>query len=259
MKLIIGCPIYKRDWILPHWIRCILKQSLDISNIGFIFETAPNDIATTKALHAWKKIDPRIPLFIINERQDINHYEHKNNGRQWTLSKYHNMISLRNSILQTVRKHQPDYYLSLDSDILLENPNTIELLIAHIKAGADAVSPLMYMTPIGKQFPSVMNWKDKVGETAYRENSYPLGSFFQSDIIMAAKMMSKDVYNNVDYAFHQQGEDLGWSANATKNGFSLFSASYIYAPHIMSPVHLEEYKRNGDKRSSESLENLLKV
>jgi len=259
MKLIIGCPIYKRDWILSQWIRCILKQSLDISNIGFVFETAPDDIATTKALHAWKKLDPRIPLFIINERNDINHYEHKNNGRQWTLSKYHNMISLRNSVLETVREHQPDYYLSLDSDILLENPNTIELLIAHIKAGADAVSPLMYMTPVGKQFPSVMSWKDKVGEIAYRENLYPLGSFFQSDIIMAAKMMSKDVYNNVDYVFHQQGEDLGWSANATKNNFSLFSASYIYAPHIMSPVHLEEYKRNGDSRSSELLENLLKV
>ena len=52
MKLIIGCPIYKRDWILSQWIRCILKQSLDISNIGFVFETAPDDIATTKALHA---------------------------------------------------------------------------------------------------------------------------------------------------------------------------------------------------------------
>ena len=147
----------------------------------------------------------------------------------------------------------------MDSDILLENPNTLELLIAHIKAGADAVSPFMYMTPVGNQFPSVMSWKDKVGEMAYREKSYPLGSFFQSDIIMAAKMMSKDVYNNVDYVFHQQGEDLGWSANATKNNFSLFSASYIYAPHIMSPAHLEEYKRNGDKRSSEFLENLLKV
>jgi len=259
MKLIIGCPIYKRDWILPLWIRCILKQSLDISNIGFVFETSPDDIATVKALHAWKKIDPRIPLFIINERKDINHYEHKNNGRQWTLSKYHNMISLRNSLLRTVRGYQPDYYFSLDSDVLVQNPNTLELLIAHVKAGADAVSPLMYMTPVGVQFPSVMSWKNEVGAIAYRENSYPLGSFFRSDIIMAAKMMSKDVYNQVDYVFHQQGEDLGWSANATQNGFSLFCASYIYAPHIMSPVHFEEYKQNGDKRSSEILENLVKV
>lgn len=259
MKLIIGCPIYKRDWILAQWIRCIINQSLDISNIGFVFETAPGDLATSQALQAWKKLDPRIPLFIVNERSDINHYEHQNNGRQWTLSKYHNMISLRNSILKTVREYQPDYYLSLDSDILLENPNTLELLIAHIKAGADAVSPLMYMTPVGKEFPSVMTWKEQVGQLAYRERSYPIGSFFKSDIIMAAKMMSKDVYNNVDYVFHQQGEDLGWSAEASKKGFNLFSASYIYAPHIMSSIHLEEYKKSGDKRSSEFLENLVKV
>jgi hypothetical protein len=71
--------------------------------------------------------------------------------------------------------------------------------------------------------------------------------------------MSKDVYMNVDYEFHQQGEDLGWSKNAALKNFNLYSASYIYAPHIMSPVHHLEYKKNGDFRSSELLDNLVKV
>jgi hypothetical protein len=160
------------------------------------------------------------------------------------------MVSLRNSILQRVREYQPDYYLSLDSDILLQNPNTIELLIAHIKDGADAVSPLMFMTPMDSRFPSVMSWKDEDHSVAYRKEKYPLGDYFQSDVIMAAKMMSKDVYNNVDYQFHKQGEDLGWAKNATEKGFKLYSASYIYAPHLMSKDMYQHYLTNGDNRGN---------
>lgn len=249
MKLIIGCPIYKRDWILPGWIKCVIRQSIDMKDVGFIFETSPNDFETVNSLITWKKIDTRFQLFEINERNDIPHFEHEDNGRQWTMSKYHNMVSLRNSILAKVRQYQPDFYLSLDSDILLENPNTIELLIAHIKDGADAVSPLMFMTPNDTRFPSVMSWRDESHDMAYRKDNYPLGDYFKSDVIMAAKMMSKDVYNNVDYEFHKQGEDLGWSKNATEKGFNLYSASYIYAPHIMSKDMYAHYLTNGDYRS----------
>jgi hypothetical protein len=250
MKLIIGCPIYKRDWILPEWIRCIINQSIDMKDVGLIFETSPDDFETTNSLITWKRLDKRFQTFEINERKDIPHFEHENNGRQWTMSKYHNMVSLRNSILQRVREYQPDYYLSLDSDILLQNPNTIELLIAHIKDGADAVSPLMFMTPMDSRFPSVMSWKDEDYSVAYRKEKYPLGDYFQSDVIMAAKMMSKNVYNNVDYQFHKQGEDLGWAKNATEKGFKLYSASYIYAPHLMSKDMYQHYLTNGDNRGN---------
>lgn len=249
MKIIIGCPIYKRYWILDHWIRCILSQSVDISKIGFVFEVSENDTETVSKLETWKRIDKRIPYFDIKYRPDIPHFEHKDNGRQWTLSKYVNMVSLRNSLLESVREQSPDYYFSLDSDILLTNPNSIELLVAHVKEGADAVNPLMFMTPVGTQYPSVMTWRSDEPDKAFRESSYPLGSYFKSDVIMAAKMMSKKVYDNVSYDLHIQGEDLGWSAACREKGYQLYCASYIYAPHIMSPVMYKSFLQSGDARS----------
>lgn len=248
MKVLIGCPIYKRAWILNHWIRCINQQSIDVSDIGFIFETGPNDEETLSILNAWKKLDKRIQHFELLERSDITHHEHIVNGRNWTVSRYENMVSLRNSLLKRARELQPDYYFSLDSDILIENQNTIELLIAHIKSGADAVSPLMFMTPHGDLYPSVMNWRNDGSNKAMRYPRYPLGSYFQSDVIMAAKMMSKQVYNNVSYSIHEQGEDVGWSFNAKQAGYKLFSASYIYAPHIMSEAMYHQYIQTGDNR-----------
>lgn len=260
MKLVIGCPIYKRDWIFPTWAAAVEKQTIDLKKVGFVFIASSDDVKTIQYINIWKNMHPEIPRIDIVYKDDVAHHEHAENSRQWTMSKYHNMISLRNTLLQEVRKIQPDYFLSLDSDIILQNPMTIELLVSHVKDGADAVSPLMFMTPFGTQFPSVMSWINEPGKKAKREQDYPLGTYFKSDIIMAAKMMSKEVYNNVDYVFHAQGEDLGWCAEAyRKNYRNLYSASYIYAPHIMHPQMLDEFFKNGDQRYYQLLENLTKI
>jgi hypothetical protein len=259
MKLIIGCPMYKRSWILHHWIKSIISQSIPVNDIGFIFEVSPDDTATIQALESWRKFDKRRPYFEIKIREDIPHFEHENNGRQWSMSKYVNMVSLRNSLLESVRKIQPEYYFSLDTDILLTNTNTIELLIAHIKSGADAVNPLMFMTPFGTMYPSVMDWRLDVPAKAFRKEKYELGHYFQSDVIMAAKMMSKDVYNNINYTLHEQGEDVGWSLECKKAGFKLYSASYIYAPHIMSEVMYQSFLANGDNRQELLMSSYAKV
>lgn len=258
MKLLIGCPIYKRSWILPTWIKCIISQSVDMSNIGLVFEAAPDDESTIASLEAWKKYDKRIPYFNINIREDIPHFEHSENGRQWTVSRYENMTSLRNSLLSKVREVEPDYYFSLDSDILIENTSTLELLIAHIVDGADAVSPLMFMTPHNILYPSVMSWRSQQDTMAYREERYPLGTYFQSDVIMAAKMMSKKTYTEVDYSIHNQGEDVGWSLNCREKNLKLFSASYIYAPHIMNKIMYNMFMQNGDEREH-LLRNYIKA
>jgi len=249
VKILIGCPIYKRDWILNHWIKCLKSQSVKQDSIGFVFEVSSNDQATNAMLNAWKRYDSNVAHFEIFERDDLPHFEHENNGRQWTISKYENMVKLRNSLLSKARELAPDYYFSLDSDILLENPNTIELLIAHIKEGADAVSPLMFMTPIGDMYPSVMSWLNDDTGNATRLPRYPIGSYFQADVIMAAKMMSKNTYESIDYVLHFQGEDVGWSLQCKQAGLRLYSASYIFAPHIMSPAQYGHYLQHGDSRA----------
>lgn len=248
MKLLIGCPLYKRSWILIDWIKCIVNQSFPIKDIGFIFEVSSDDTETISILETWKKIEKNIPYFSIIYKDDINHFQHQNNGRQWTLSKYENMVKLRNNLLLHVREIEPDYYFSLDSDILLKNENTIELLVAHIKEGADAVNPLMFMTPFGTMYPSVMNWRTDIPNKAMRLEKYPIGTFFKADVIMAAKMMNKNVYHNVDYTVHEQGEDVGWSLSCREKGFNLYCASHIYAPHIMNELMYQDYLKNGDSR-----------
>lgn len=259
MKLIIGCPIYDRAWILQYWLHFIENQSVSLKDIGFVFVASESDHETLAVLNAWKNVHPEVEIFDIIFPENVNHFTHKDGTRHWTLSKYENMVKLRNNLLENVRNYQPEYFMSLDSDILLTNPNTLELLISHIVDGADAVSPLMYMTPVGEKFPSVMKWLNEPGKRATRDFDFPIGTYFKSDVIMAAKMMSKKVYNTVDYRLHDQGEDLGWCAACAEAGYNLYAATYIYAVHVMHKTMLEGVLKDGDPRQLITIKNLSKA
>lgn len=242
--IIVGCPIYKREWILPHWLKAIENQDYPLDQLGFVFITAPEDEATLKLLLEFSERHPEIKCFDI-EAMEESHRDHSENHREWSGPRYMTMVSLRNRLLARVRCHEPDKFFSLDSDILLENPRTISILDT-LTDSHDAVAPLMFMTPVSNQFPSVMTWHLDEPHKAHRRDNYPLGTFFEADVIMAAVMQSKSVYQNVNYAYHKQGEDLGWSKDAANKGYKLYSASYLYCPHVMSPLYLSNYLVNGD-------------
>lgn len=248
--IIIGGPIYARAWILPYWFECIEKQDWPLHELGFIFEGSPYDGPTKKALFDWQSKHPEVGCFEYYTTFNEGHKRHGPAGqRRWSIERYKFMASLRNAVLDHVRVRKPERFFSLDSDILLEDPSTIRKLYELTATpGIHGAAPLMYMTPKGTRFPSVMTWVHKPGGYAKRMANYPIGTTFRADVIMAAKMMSPELYNNVNYEAHRQGEDLGWSANAAKKGYNLFSMSGTYAPHIMNEKMLEDYLKHGDTR-----------
>lgn len=255
--IIIGGPIYKRAWILDKWFECIEKQDWGLDKVGFVFEAVHGDTETLDKLFDWHSRHPEVSVFDVNLDRDKGHVDHGEGGRRrWGMERYQTMVRLRNNLLQKVRVHAPDRFFSLDSDILLENPKTLSELYEITELDSvDAVSPLMYMTPEGTRFPSTMTWHTKPGGFAVRKNDYPIGSLFKTDVIMAAKMMTPDVYNNTRYVLHKQGEDLGWSTSAAMKGFDLYCASHIYCPHIMSKQRLHDYLNQGDPRNKTFMVN----
>lgn len=253
MKVLIGCPVYDRAWILPSWFEAIENQSIPLSDLGFIFELGPNDDETHDSLWNWQQTHPEVAVFDAVIREDVVHRAHPEGKRIWHGSDYEKMCILRNHLLDRATCLSPDRYLSLDCDLILEDPQSIEYLY-NLTETRDAVSPLMYMFQTDMNFPSVMSWVESPGGPAKRTlDQYPMGTLFKADIIMAGVMMSEKVYKNARYQWHKQGEDLGWSANCAKHGFDLYCASNLYVPHIMHRWFLDEYKQNGDPRG----ENIL--
>lgn len=256
MKILIGCPVFKRDWILGDWFEAIESQTVPLSDIGFVFELGPNDDSTHELLWEWHSKHPEVWCFDAVIRMDEPHKTHPEGQRIWGRVDYYRMVSMRNSLLEKACAYDPDRYFSLDSDILLTSPHSMRQLI-DLTDNPVAASPLCYMTPDDLRFPNVMSWYDYCGGRARRIlNDYPIGKVFDADIIMAAVMMSKDVYQNVRYRWHKQGEDLGWAAEMGRQGYRMISASNIYAAHIMHRFMLDEYKfGNGDPRLNMLLAN----
>lgn len=248
-NILIGAPIYDRAWILPEWMKAIERQNFPLENLGFIFNLGPDDDATHNILWDWHENHPEFKVFDAQIQMKINHSAHPDESRIWSASQYYNMVFLRNDLLEraSALADNFDYYFSLDSDILLENPETLNRLISYSEDKERAViSPLMYMTPFDTNFPSAMTWVDRPGGKAIRRlEEYKIGEIFEVDIIMAAVFMQKDVFKNVRYQWHQQGEDLGFAASLAEENYKSFAAWDIYCPHIMHKRMLADYINSG--------------
>jgi len=256
-KILIGCPVYKREYVLPLWLDAIVSQTWPLKDIGFVFEAAPNDEGTHNILLDFHAAHPELQCFDLVINSSESHTTHPPHGRTWNHLKYYKMCRMRNNLLDKAIAYDFDRFFSLDSDILLEDKTTLSQLFT-LTEERPAVSPLSYMFPVGFQFPSVMSWVGEPGGRAKRmPERYPIGEVFKADIIMAAVMMRPEVFGKVRYLPHRQGEDLGWSFSCASHGFDLHCASNIYCPHIMHEAMVEEFIRNGDIRSPIQTDKLM--
>jgi hypothetical protein len=244
-KVLIAAPIYQRAWILEHWLRCIEQQNHPLDHLGFLFELGPDDDDTHNILWEWQSRHPEIPVFDAQIDITRPHSAHAEGKRHWNQAKYANMVKFRNSLLEraTALSSQFDYYFSLDSDLLLEDPTAITQLIEDCQdPDVHVVSPLSYMTPRDKAYPSIMYWEGLPGGRAIRNHSkFQPNSLYKVDIVMAAVFMCKEVFTRARYCLHKQGEDLGFATDLARLGFNSYTDTRVYANHIMHKATLESY------------------
>lgn len=249
-NILIGMPVFQRAWVLPTWTEAIEKQNFPKENLGFVFNLGPNDDETHDILWTWHERNPEFKVFDAQIQMKINHSAHPDGTRIWGSEQYYNMVFLRNDLLEraTVLSNQFDYYFSLDSDIILENPDTLNRLVAYAQEDSKraAISPLTYMTPFDTNFPSSMTWIDRPGDRAIRDlGRYQIDKLFETDIIMAAVFMQKETFCNIRYQWHRQGEDLGFATALADAGLKSFGAWDIYCPHLMHKQMLDDYISTG--------------
>lgn len=246
MKILISLPIYKRDWILKEWLKCIEGQTIPLSDIGFQFELGTDDSETHDILWEWQQAHPECFAFDARINAAENHAHHQEGQRSWRRDEYLRMVTFRNNLLERARTklNQFDRYFSLDSDVLLKEPNTLEVLANHDK---DVVSPLMYMTSDSTKFPNSMDWRSLGSSFVAKRNDLGHG-LVKIDVPMAAIMMKPEVVDKTNYIWHAQGEDIGFATQLYENNFESYIDYDLYCPHIMHRSQLQDYLKNGDNR-----------
>lgn len=224
MIVAVGCPVKNRAWVLPQWFQYVETA---FEKVGlepyYIFVAGTSDDGTDEILR--ESLRGKLGGIAVSEERETGP------ERIWNPDRYQEMVDVRNQLLRCVREIQPDYFLSLDSDILLRDV-ALEKMLEH--AGSfDAVGSKVYLVP-----PPERVAPNYCFLRAGRMNR-PDSEFFipNVDVLMAIKLMSRAAYN-VDYEFHFHGEDIGWSQNVKESGLSMAWDGTVISKHVMTPEWL---------------------
>jgi len=218
IDLIVGCPTRNRTWILPKWKEYVEAAIPENFHLSYVFVVGDDDQKTIDLLSTWKST--KIIKVAENEIPEERSWGDKN--------RFHHMAYLRNVMLEYVRTQNPDLFLSLDSDILINSETICNLYETVVQCNADAVGGLTYFDQMDKKITNVGSWNNKADKTGFRR--VVSDGVFKVDIIMGIKMMTESAYN-VDYQYHNNGEDLGWAV-AVKD-LNIFFDGRAASKHVM--------------------------
>lgn len=241
-RLILGAPVANRAWSIPLWMECVAKQTRKPDTMVFLHGGTVMD-DTWRALddEAWKH---RLPYpWIIHD--DTPPHRREDNDRFLTLAR------LRNRVLELARWHDADLFLSLDTDIMLENPNTIEDLCDLVERDdADIVSPLVFLHPLaprqwkpGERVSYAYNFAflPEGANSMQRPNPAELpdvwGKLVRHQIPMGCWVGNRKAIN-CEYSWNESGEDIGFAISLRDAGVECIADTSLYGWHVWSHQHM---------------------
>jgi len=220
MHIVIGCPIFEREWVLPRWLQSVFNQGLSPGDISFVFGITDGEDNTRELV---EKYGDKVRDTYIIDCNDQVCFRDRNPARFYPLAE------IRNRMLAQIQEINPDYYFSWDSDIMLPE-NALKQLVEDDK---DIVSPWVELVP------GIPNCVSLIPNTrAFRRNKpiphyYPKGELYPVDICFACVLM-KPVAYGIMYEWHQGGEDYGWGLNLLEAGIQCWMDSRIEGHHIFN-------------------------
>jgi hypothetical protein len=225
MRIVVGCPVVERGWILPQYLGAIEAQQVYADVVVVCLYTQSRD----NTLDVLKEHDVDVVPGLLPPRPRERLRDHI---WSYDAGDYRYMTTLRNMLLSyVISTYEPDWFFSLDSDVLLSTKGVLrKLLICAEQHEANAVAPLVN---VAKEPPPAWNYMHLRGSTAQRFRDEPLPvAPFKTDVIMAACMQDR-VAQRVGWADHPQGEDVGWAVRAHSKGVKAVVDPRIVCAHAM--------------------------
>lgn len=244
MTLIVGAPVADRAWALPHWFECLSRQTRQPD--GFVFlHSGRADDGTAQAI--WDGVSDTWCCLVHDQRAP--HSRHDN-------ERFATLADLRNQMLKlAVGQMRADLFLSLDTDIMLEDPRTIERMVEMLNEGAEVASVHTAFHPLASDPEAEVDghcWAYNAGwwrpgsslDDSQRPwerptpDQVPWGETLSIDIPMGVWLADRDVLERCRYRWHEGGEDLGFAQDLDRHDFECWWDTSIYAPHIWQASHL---------------------
>lgn len=223
LKVMIGCPVRNRAWILPRYLDCLqkLNQRTFEARYGFIIndcsDTSPQLLAQFARQHPG-----RVKLIEKNHPSPGGYHRGEYN--------FSHLAELRNHLLQACLQSDCDYLFSLDSDILVPQPTLEQLL----EDNCDIISALVCNGhEIGD--PGIYNILQRQADGSYMHmRDFPRNKVFPVDCTGAACLVKRSVIEaRVRYSGGRGGEDIAFCEAAVARGFDIYCDGRVECLHCM--------------------------
>jgi hypothetical protein len=234
--VVFGCPVANRSWALDRWWKAITVQT-QLTNyrwkVVFAYSESEDDtLGKLEQMQGWHDVHIIDTGPSPRPREEMDKH-------WWPLKRFEYMAGLRNQLLDYAIAQDAEYFFSVDSDIILP-PMAFEILSKEMELykhhGVGAAAPLVNLGAHlgdGTFAYNYMHSLDGGVTSRFNRPATPMPTTpFAVDAIMAAMMIHKKAFD-VRWAYHEQGEDLGWSYNALQRGHRMLVVPEIVCNHIM--------------------------
>ncbi len=223
-KVLIGCPVRNRGWILPYYLEGL--KGLDYPDEDIIYCFIVNN-STDDTLEILQHFQSRTSSLVKIINCDLLT---SSNHRRGYYNFFHLAI-LRNILLEEFLKSGAAYLLSVDSDIVLP-PYALQSLI---DADLDIISALVCNGhEIGdlKRY-NILNRKSN-GRYEY-VTEFPTDRIFEVDCTGAAYLIKREVIakHQVRYSANKGAEDIGFCETAQAKGIKIWCNPAVKGHHEM--------------------------
>jgi hypothetical protein len=224
-KVMIGCPVRNRGWILPDYLQHLqnIKYPRSLIEYCFIINDCIDNTREILEEFAQNTLTPvrLITANLGNKQSDLRGV--------YNLS---NLALLRNLLLEEFIESDCQYLLSVDSDILVP-PNIISRLIA------DNCAIVSALVCNGHELKnkSIYNILLRTRDGKYKHFiDYPHNCLFKIDCTGAAYLIKRKVIESykIRYSAHSGAEDIGFCEAAARQGLEIYCDSRIECVHIMN-------------------------
>lgn len=223
LKVMIGCPLRDRAWVLPRYLDCL--QKLDKSQCQVQYAFIINDCSD----HS-----PRILAGFAHGQPELVKLIEKNydapGGYRRGQYNFGRLAQLRNLLLNIFLQSDCDYLFSLDSDILVP-ANTLTQLLTD---DCDIISALVCNGhEIGDD--GIYNILKRENDGSYVHiRNFPRDRVFPVDCTGAAYLIKRAVIaSGVRYSSQRGGEDVAFCEDAANRGFNIFCDGRLECLHLM--------------------------
>lgn len=222
-KVLIGCPVRDRGWILPSYLKHLTELAYppELVEYGFIVNDCCDN--TLNILQGFREASSS-PV----------HIEIKNLGSRTSSVRggysISNLVILRNFLLELFLSTDCTHLFSIDSDILVQPHILTELVNVNLPVVSALVRNDVHLGLRG-----FYNILELVGDRFQPLINFPYNQVIQVDCTGAVYLIQRRVIEElgVRYQIHLQGEDAGFCEIARSKGIKIWCHTGLHCTHVM--------------------------